>query len=175
MSVQNIVLYSSYLFGAPTYSTNLDPESFELDLSEIANLQDTGFQLLEDAISIIEDAIAKGAVKPLADSVSMTEDQFMSAVKALTDAIVAADGVEFDQIKGLSDFILIKDWLSIRITKANIWQTTPAFGFRPSNIHLYGPGVFYGVDYYAANPTVNWLLSVRNSSNWKNFNGESHN
>lgn len=166
MSVQNIVLYGPRLYGSSTYSTNEDPESLSLNLTDTANIADAQFQFLQDALVLLESAITTDGIKALAESLSMTESMFLNAVRNFSDSLLLQDAILLQQIKGLSDFIIVKDWLDLKLDRANIWQSTPAYGFRPSNIHLYGPGVYYGFDFYAANPTVNWLLSTPNATTW---------
>jgi hypothetical protein len=168
MAVQNIVLYAPRLYASSTYATNQDPESMSVILSDSSVLTDTDFKFIADALSVLESAIVTDGVKALAESMSMTEQMLLDSVKILVDACTAQDApLLLRQIKGLSEFILVKDWVEIKLLRAGIWQTTPAFGFRPSQIHLYGPGVYYAVDYYGANPTVNWLLITLNAATWR--------
>ena len=168
MAVQNIVLYAPRLYASSTYATNEDAESLELDLFDDTELTDTDFQFLKDVLTLLEAAIVTDGVKPLADSLSMTEEALINSIKALIEELSVEDApLVLQQIKGLSDFILVKDWLALKLQRANIWQSTPAYGFRPSNIHNYGPGVYYAVDFYASNPTVNWLLSTPNTATWQ--------
>lgn len=168
MSIETEVLYGNRLYDAPTYSTNQDPESLSANLADSATLTDTGFQFLADALSILENAITVNGIKRLADSMSMTEAQLISAVKLLTDSTTVTDAVlHIAQIKALTDFIVVKDWVSLNLDRADIWQTTPAFGFNPSNIHCYGANVYYAVDFYSHNPTVNWLLQTLSTTTWQ--------
>lgn len=168
MAVQTIVLYGSRLYDAETYSTNEDPESLTATLSDSMAIQDTGFQFLADAIAMLEAAITTDGIKALADSLSMTESQLIAATKILVDSIDVQDAsVQLQQIKGLSDFILVKDWVELQLLRAGVWSESPAYGFRPSNIHLYGPGVYYGFDFYSSNPTVAWLIATPATTTWE--------
>lgn len=167
MAVQTIVLSGNRLYDVPTYSTNQDPESLTANLSDSTSLTDTDFKFVKDAISIVDNAITRNSIKALAESLSMSETRLVSALKHLADAIITEDSsVLIQQIKGFSEFIRVKDWIELKLDRAGIWQSTPAFGFAPSQIHLYGPNVYYGFDYYAANPSVNWLLTALNSTTW---------
>lgn len=169
MSVQSIVLYAPRLYAEETYSTNQDPESLTASLSDSTTLTDTDFKFVQDAILIIDAAIATNGIKPLAESMSMTEAALISALKILTDSLLVADAsILIQQIKGLSEFIRVKDWVELNLQRADIWSVSPAFGVTPSQIHLYGPGVYYAVDYYGANPSVNWLLTTINATTWRN-------
>lgn len=123
---------------------------------------------ISDALTVADTIITRSATKALTESLTMTEQRLMSAITFLVDSLIVADSkISLQQIKGLTDFILVKDWVELKWKKADVWTATPAFNFRPSKIHNYGPGVYYGVDFYSSNPTVNWLLTAMNPATWK--------
>ncbi len=123
---------------------------------------------LSEALAVADAIIVASATKSLSDNFTLTEQRLLQAVKVLVDSVTVEDStISVRQIKGLSEFILLNDWLEMRWKKAEVWQSTPAFGFRPSHIHNYGPGVYYGVDFYSSNPSVNWLLQTANSAAWQ--------
>lgn len=122
---------------------------------------------LAEAMLIADTLVTTSGTKAFTESLTFTEQRLLQAVKVLVDTVTIDDlAIDILQDKGFPEFILIKDWIELKLQRANIWETTPAFGFAPSQIHLYGPGVYYGVDYYGANPSVNWLLVEANSATW---------
>lgn len=123
---------------------------------------------LADVIAVADTIVTLNATKAVTEAMTLTEQRLMAAVKILAESLTVSDAkIQLAQIKGLSDFALLKDWIELKLVRAGIWQSTPAFGFKPSNIHLYGPGVFYGVDFYASNPTVAWLVSTPAQTTWE--------
>ena len=170
MSVQTIVLYGNRLHDKTAYSTNQDPQSFSLSLSEASTLADTGFQFLADSLALLDAAVRNDAIKALADSLGLTEQTLIASLKALSDELFVADSLAgFAYIKALSDFLRLKDWLELRLTRQNPWSSTATNAPRPSKIHNYGAGVYYGVDFYSSNPTVFWLLSAPNKATWESI------
>jgi hypothetical protein len=141
--------YAGVLFGAALYGPNVTDAYSEVVL------------LLEHVIAFL-------AEKALTEGITLAETTILAAVMALTENLEIVDGaIGFLPIKGLSEFIRLNDWLEFRWKKAEVWDTTPAYNFRPSSIHNYGPGVYYGFDFYAANPSVNWLLQTADSATWQ--------
>lgn len=141
-------------------------------LTDSVSMSDTrviaATKALAEALAVADTLIVTTGTKALTESLTMTEQRLIAAVKILVDSLTVADAtVNILQDKGLSDFILLKDWLELRWQKANVWQITPAYNFRPSSIHNYGPGVYYGVDFYSSNPSVNWLLQTASPATWQ--------
>lgn len=167
MAVQNIVLYAPRLYASSTYASNEDPESLSLSLTDTTAITDTDFRFFQEALSILDAAITTNGTKALADAMNMTEARLFAATRELVDLVSLDATLLLRQVKGLSEFIRIHDWVEIKLQRAGIWESTPAFGFAPSQIHLYGPGVYYGVDYYGANPSVNWFVTELNSTTWR--------
>lgn len=140
-------------------------------LTDVVSMTDTrtlaAIKALSEALAIA-DTIRVTGTKGLSDSLTLVEQRLMSAVKILLDTLTVADlTVKLLPNRGLSEFIRLKDWLELKLLRANIWQSTPAYGLHPSALHLYGPGVYYGFDYYSSNPTVTWLLETRNTTVWQ--------
>jgi hypothetical protein len=153
---------------AETFVKSLDMATLVESLSLSDAQAISAEKALTDLIAVADTIATMSAVKPLSDAMTMTESRLIAAIKVLSDAMVVVDSsVQIAQIKGFSEFVRVTDWLELKLQRAGIWSVTPAFGVISSDIHLYGPGVYYGVDYYAANPRVNWLLSTPAAATWQ--------
>lgn len=106
MSIQTDVLYGNRLYAGPTYSSNNDPESLSLSLSDTATLTETRVdsinQVLADAMSLTE-TIAKAVTRSLADSTTMTDSEANNATKTLSESVTTSDASIRTAIKALSE------------------------------------------------------------------------
>lgn len=179
MSVQTIILYGNRLYDVVTYSTNQDPQSFSATLSDTATLSDSevqnGNKALSDSATLADVQIVTTGIKGLSDTSTLAEilSFVQNSIRSMSDVLQIDDNkVSIQQIKGFSEFIRVKDWLELHLDKVGVWTSSPAFGTHPSRIHLYGPNVFYGVDFYSSNPTVNWLPITPNVTSWSSLPAE---
>jgi hypothetical protein len=159
------------LSDTATMSETLAKALVKATMTESLSMTDARVIAAVKALSdlmMLSDSLVTTGIKALTESATLTEGFLVSFLVEMSDDLLIDDAaVRIQQIKGLSDFILLNDWLELKLNKADVWDSHAAFGTRPSQIHLYGPGVYYGVDYYGSNPTVIWLPITANSTIWQ--------
>lgn len=118
MSIQTEVLYGNRLYDKVTYSTNNDPESLSLSLSDSTSVTDSttaesATKALAETITFTESLITSG-IKALSDSTTMTETFIKKLSHAFSDTTTLSDAMVIRAIKVLSDAFVVTDSLIIK-------------------------------------------------------------
>ena len=175
-----------YLFDAKFLSgTKPLPET--LTLAEI--FAKTLYHQLSDAASI-SDAKLISTVKVILETLTLSETLAKTIIlgtfsetltlaqsfaiifyRLLVDTLTILESrLLFTATKGLTEFILLKEWISVRLQKADPWQVKAA---TQRNIPVYG-SILYDQSLYGFTPDVVWNKTPASLPCFINADGESH-
>lgn len=181
MSTARPTIFGGLRFGGDSSSATLFAESFipqtySLSLSETITDTDAeifkGSKVLSDTMTLSESQI-KSLTKVLSDSVTASSALKKTLSKVLSDSGSVTDGSLVFTIKRLSDFLILKEWISIRLTKSLIW-TNPSVN---ANLHdtLWGTYQFGTQLFGGVKPSSSWTKGTRRQIPWTNSDGSKYN
>lgn len=143
------VLYGVNLYGPTTYSVNYD------------NMNTSVY---------VSDALLKSVSKLLADTTTLSDTQVRVVTKALSDLIQTIDSqVIINLTVALNDILLLQDWISLRLSKPQLWNVNTNIVVPDS---LYGI-ILYGSNVYSGINTQKWVVNnprATRNGNWRSFN-----
>lgn len=161
-------------YGLTTYSTMADPVSTTLTMAESVGstdaLADTLRKVLADMLTSTDSRVTAAMIKALTDSTTLSDMLVIAARLQLSDSLDSPrDALTRRVTKVIQDILLLQDWLSIRLTKANIWTqqikviaTPTLYGQR-----MYGQPLYSGIGI----PNIwNTTPVTPANSGWKSFN-----
>lgn len=182
MSTARPSLFGALRFGGDSSSATLFAESFipqtySLSLSEsITGAEAEIFsttKVLSDTVTL-----SVAAAKTLSHSLSDSVTPSVAIAKTLQKVFmesgnVTDNGTLIFTIKTLSDFLILKEWISIRLTKALIW-TNPSVN---ANLHdfLFGKYTFGSQLFGGVKPSSSWTKGARGPNVWTNTDGSKYN
>ncbi len=130
MAIQTAVEYGNRLYSQPTYSSNQDPQTFLVSLSDTTSisesLADSINSILADLLTLVDakvvsnkkvlsdtvtsaDTLIASAAHPLADSVALSEARIISAVKVFADALASLDALSIQANAALAETLFLTD------------------------------------------------------------------
>lgn len=147
------------------------------------------YRQLSDALSV-SDAKLISTIKALIETLILSESLVKTVLlntfsetlttaetfaiifyRTLLDALSILDSqIIFTATKGLTEFILLKEWISIRLQKADPWQVQAV---TQRNIPVYGT-ILYDQSLYGFTPNVVWNKTQAPRPCFINADGESH-
>lgn len=184
MSTSQPSLFGAYPWAtgsgvAPSlFAEGFVPQSYSLTLSDAVTDTDaeifSSTKVLAETVTISE-ATAKTLSHSLADSVtpSVAIAKTLQKVFAETGSVTDSGVIVFT-IKHLSDFLILKEWISIRLTKSLVW-TNPSVN---ANLHdtLWGKYTFGSQLFGGVKPASTWNEGTqRRPSVWTNSDGAKYN
>ena len=139
-----------------------------------STVEKTGTKALSDNITLAESFITN-FVKELSDTITLTDTQVFAITRTLSDNILVQDSVILTTMTmALQDMLLLQDWLSIRLSKPNIW-TVKQTQIPVSSLYgiiLYGRSLYSGLggaNWQTVKPTFTQGTKGKPNS-WKSFN-----
>jgi hypothetical protein len=159
--------------------------SFGKALSDTITVSDstvekTGTKALSDSVTLAESFITN-FVKVLSDTITLTDTEVRAITRTLSDSILVQDSVILTTMTmALQDILLLQDWLSIRLSKPNIWtvKQTQVPTMSLYGIILYGRSLYSGIGgtpWQTIKPTFSKGPTNGKPNSWKSFNElESH-
>lgn len=176
------------LFGAYPWATGAGiapvlfaegfvPQAYSLTLAE--SMSETDAELfstvkaLNDTVTLSESQ-AKTLSHAFSDTLTASSAIANTLTKVLMESASVSDSTVKFTIKDLTDFLILKEWISIRLTKALVW-TNPSVN---ANLHdtlwgkyLFGTQLFGGVK-----PVSTWNAGpTKQPSVWTNTDGSKFN
>ena len=154
--------------------------SFGKALSDAITVSDsaittTGTKSLNDSITLGESFITN-FVKMLSDTITLSDAQLSAITRVLNDNILVEDSVILTTMTvALQDMLLLQDWISVRLSKPNIWTVKRT---QVPTMSLYGI-ILYGRSLYSGTGGVPWQTVKPAFTNgpingkpnsWKSFN-----
>lgn len=116
------------------------------------------------------DARSNAVGKALAETVTLTETRAMSVASVFLDTLTIVDNsVHIVQTKGFGDLVLIKEWIGLKLTRANPWIEPSVI---PASFTLFGQPL-YGQKLFATTPTTNWVMPASRNRAWTNSDGQN--
>jgi len=116
------------------------------------------------------DALVTNLTKALTDSIGLSEVAALNVTRSLSDVFSSTDSVIVVIVtKTLQDILLLQDWVSLRLSKPNIWTVTvPQLVFSS----LYGRALYGRSVYSSQGRIIPWLTVKPAATNggWKSFN-----
>jgi hypothetical protein len=128
----------------------------------------TATKSLSDNVTLSE-VLTTLLTKVLADTITLSDSKTIVSYKVLTDAVASVDSTIITTFtKSLQEILLLQDWISVRLSKPQIWQVSRVIV--PTDT-LYGR-VLYGVMPYSAIGLKPWISikPVSGNSSWKSYN-----
>lgn len=182
MSTARPTVFGGLLFGGDNSSATLFAESFipqtySLNLSE--SLTGTESELFS-ATKVLNDTItisvadAKVLSHALSDSITASSAIAKTLQKVFADSASISAGSLVFTIKRLADFLVLKEWISIRLTKSLVW-TNPSAN---ANLHdtLWGKYRFGTQLFGGVKPVSTWNAGpTKQPSVWTNTDGSKFN
>lgn len=169
MALLTDVLYGNRLYSQETYSSNEDPESLSILLSDSTPMTESTVdsinQVLADALSS-SDALITLSIAALSDTITITEQDLFQIQAYLSDSINILDSrVAILRTKPITDFIILNEWISIVLAKANIWATQSAQSSTTTDEVLYSIPE-YDRNLYSSSPITLWQQGEEASVIW---------
>jgi hypothetical protein len=141
----------------------------------------TGTKGLNDSITLGESFITN-FTKVLADTITLTDAQLFAITRTLNDSILVEDSTILTTMTvALDDILLLQDWISIRLSKPNLWsvqqQRVPVSSLY--GIILYGRSLYSGsggTPWETLKPSFSKGPTNGKPNSWKSYNElEEHN
>jgi hypothetical protein len=154
--------------------------SFGKALSDTITVSDstiakTGTKALSDAI-VLSDAFITEFVKVLSDTVTLSDVALKAIQRTLSDSIQVSDSTILATVTlALQDILLLQDWISIRLSKPNLWSVQQQ---RVPVSSLYGI-ILYGRSLYSGTGGIPWQTQAPSftkgpvngkPNSWKSYN-----
>jgi hypothetical protein len=135
----------------------------------------TGTKALSDAITL-SDAFITNYVKTLSDTITLSDAAVRAIQRTLSDAIRVEDSTILTTMTvALDDILLLQDWISIRLSKPNIWgvqqQRVPVSSLY--GIILYGRSLYSGtggIPWQTQGPAFSKGPINGKPNSWKSYN-----
>lgn len=143
------VLYGAKLYGRTAYSANFD--------------------VTNPSVHVDDTTLIKYVTKLLSETTTLSDAQLIYVTKAFSELVETIDSqVVLNLTVALNDILLLQDWISIRLSKPQLWnvQTTVVV---PDSLYSY---ILFGRNVYSGLNTQKWIVNQPNSrrGNWRSFN-----
>lgn len=154
-------------FVPQTYSLTLADSMSETDAELFSTIK-----VLADTVTLTE-AQAKTLSHAFSDSVTASSAIAKTLTKVFSESASVSDSSLTFTIKSLTDFLVLKEWISIRLTKALVWTNPTA----NANLHdtLWGKYLFATQLFGGVKPASTWNRGTRGPSVWTNTDGSKYN
>lgn len=110
--------------------------------------------------------------KAFSESVTMTPTFTIQFIVSLVDGMTIIDNsVVIVQTKGFTDFVLLKEWVSIKLSRPNPWTAAQHVEL---SLTLYAQPL-YAQKLFGATPTTAWAFPNSRQRAWTNSDGQNIN